>query len=348
MSQYDIIRQNLSSRSRNWLVTGVAGFIGSNILQTLLQLDQHVLGVDNFLTGKRENLAQVRRTVSPGQWSRFTFVEGDVREKGLMRWLCSGVDHVLHQAALGSVPWSIDDPLAAHEHNQTGFLVILQAAKNARVRSFVYASSSAVYGDDPALPVREDAGCAPLSPYAASKLGDEIYARAFAVSYGFKATGLRYFNIFGPRQDPSGAYAAVIPLWFGQLIRGEKVHINGDGETTRDFCYVEDCVQANILASLSERKEAHGEVYNIALGRSTSLNSLFGDIRGLVAARVPGVARLEPIYRDFRPGDVRHSVADTSKAHGLLGFSPENSVSSGLAKAADWYMGHLAEPAVAA
>ncbi|MFO7597593.1 MAG: SDR family oxidoreductase [Desulfocurvibacter africanus] len=348
MSHYDILRQNLLRQPRSWLVTGVAGFIGSNILQALLQLDQHVLGVDNFLTGKRDNLVQVRQTVSPSQWARFNLVEGDVREQGLMRWLCTGVDHVLHQAALGSVPWSIDDPLATHEHNLTGFLMMLQAAKNARVRSFVYASSSAVYGNDPALPVCEDAGCMPLSPYAASKLGDEIYAHAFAKSYGFKAIGLRYFNIFGPRQDPSGAYAAVIPLWFSQLIRGEKVHINGDGETTRDFCYVEDCVQANILASVSERKEAQGEVYNIALGRSTSLNNLFSDIRSLVAARVSVAARMDPAYRNFRPGDVRHSVADTSKAQRLLSFAPEYSVSDGLAKAADWYMGHLAEPAVAA
>jgi len=343
MDRYDLARQELLRLPRAWLVTGVAGFIGSNILQTLLLLDQHVLGLDNFLTGKWDNLEQVRQSVSQGQWSRFRLVEGDVRDLELMRRLCSGMDHVLHQAALGSVPWSIDDPVAAHEHNLTGFLNMLLAAKNAQVRNLTYASSSAIYGDDLKLPAQEGATCRPLSPYAATKLGNEIYAQAFAMSYGFKATGLRYFNIFGPRQDPAGAYAAVIPCWFGQLIRGEQVHINGDGETTRDFCYVEDCVQANILAAVSELKEAGGQVYNVALGRGTSLNALFRSIKGLVAMHTPEAASAEPVYRAFRVGDVRHSVADTRKAARQLGFEPRHSVAEGLAKAASWYMEHLAE-----
>lgn len=348
MDSYEIARDDLRRRPRNWLLTGTAGFIGSNILQALLELDQHVLGVDNFMTGKEANLAQVRQAVSPAQWSRFSLVRGDIRDAQLVRAACSGMDHVAHQAALGSVPWSIDDPVAAHEHNMTGFLNVLLAAKGAKVRSLVYACSSAVYGDAPALPARESGACRPLSPYAATKLGNEIYAQAFGLCYGLKTVGLRYFNIFGPRQDPAGAYAAVIPLWFSRLIQGQPVFINGDGETTRDFCHVEDCVQANILAATCERDDVRGQVFNIGCGVGTSLNALYRHIRELVAERMPQAAGMEPLYRDFRPGDVRFSEADTRKARQLLGFSPRNSVRDGLAKAAGWYMSHLAAPACAA
>ncbi len=340
--RYETIRQELARKPKTWLVTGVAGFIGSNLLQSLLELGQPVVGLDNFSTGHRRNLEDVRAQVSREAWRAFRFIEGDIRDPAVCREACAGIDAVLHQAALGSVPRSIEDPRPAHESNLTGFLNMLVAAKDSGISRFVYASSSSVYGDHPGLPKVEDALGEVLSPYAATKRMNEIYAEAFARSYGLKAIGLRYFNIFGPRQDPAGAYAAVIPRWFSALIRGETVHINGDGETSRDFCFIENCVQANILAACADAPEALGQVYNVAYGQRTSLNELFDLIRGLVARRFPHAADAKPAYRGFRAGDVRHSLANLDKAGALLGYAPLFPVGDGLERAADWYVRHLA------
>lgn len=340
--RYDSVQSRLVQAPRKWLVTGVAGFIGSNLLQKLLQLGQQVVGLDNFSTGYRRNLEDVRSCVSPETWGRFRLIEGDIRDLETCRAACEGVDAVLHQAAMGSVPRSIDDPLSSHASNLTGFLNMLVAAKDARVENFVYASSSSVYGDEPDLPKREGRIGMPLSPYAATKLGNEIYAQAFAKAYGFRTIGLRYFNVFGPRQDPDGAYAAVIPHWFAGLIQGKTIFINGDGETSRDFCYIDNCVQANLLAGCSTDPRALDQVYNVAVEQRTTLNELFLLIRGHVARRFPGAATVEPIYRDFRPGDVRHSLADIGKARRLLGYEPRFGLDEGLAHAADWYLASCA------
>jgi len=324
-----------------WLVTGAAGFIGSNILETLLDRGQCVTGLDNFVTGYKHNLDEVRRLVGPEKWGRFTFVEGDIRNLETCRTVCRGVDTVLHQAAIGSVPHSIEDPIFVHENNLTGFLNMLVAARDAKVRRFVYAASSATYGDDPELPKMEEKVGRPLSPYAVTKYADELYAGVFSSVYGFKPIGLRYFNIFGPRQDPEGAYAAVIPKWFASLVKGEPVYINGDGETSRDFCYVDNCVKANLLAAFTSNPEALDQVYNVALGERTTLNQLFLYIRDRVAEFNPEVQSVTPVYQDFRSGDVRHSLADISKAERLLSFHPEYSVMDGLGKAAKWYINNL-------
>ncbi|PWU09308.1 MAG: LPS biosynthesis protein WbpP [Verrucomicrobia bacterium] len=328
----------MRARPSIWLVTGVAGFIGSNLLETLLGLDQRVRGLDNYFTGHKKNLEQVQGLVGEKQWSRFQMIEGDIRDPAACRRACEGVDFVLHQAALGSVPRSLAEPVASHESNVTGFLNMLIAARDAGTKQFVFASSSAVYGDAPELPKVEDRTGKPLSPYAASKMMNELYASAFARSYGFHSIGLRYFNVFGPRQDPEGAYAAVIPKWIAAMLRREPVYINGDGETSRDFCYINNVVQANLLAATAEKAEALDQAYNIALGERTTLNELFLMLQTSIRMRKPELRETKPVYREFRPGDVRHSLADIGKAQGLLGYAPEYKVQQGIELAMDWYM----------
>ncbi|WP_028585260.1 NAD-dependent epimerase/dehydratase family protein [Desulfogranum mediterraneum] len=338
MSRYTKQQKLLQQQPKAWLITGVGGFIGSNLLETLLKLDQRVVGLDNFSTGHHHNLDEVRSRVDAGQWQRFQLLEGDIRELERCQAACEGVDYVLHQAALGSVPRSIEDPITTNENNISGFLNMLVAARDAGVTRFVYAASSSTYGDHPDLPKVEEKIGNPLSPYAVTKLVNELYAQVFARTYGFATIGLRYFNIFGQRQDPEGAYAAVIPKWFGGLLQGEKVFINGDGETSRDFCFIENCVQANILAATVTDQEALNQTYNVACGARTSLTTLFELIRERVAVRRPEVAAAQAVYRDFRAGDVRHSLADISKAEQLLGYAPAYSVRQGLDKASGWYL----------
>lgn len=327
---------DLRSQPRSWLVTGAAGFIGSNLVECLLQLDQKVCGLDNFATGHRRNLDLVRDSVTPAQWQNFGWMEGDIRDLDCCQRACQGIQHVLHQAALGSVPRSLENPIATHEANASGFLNMLVAARDAAVQSFVYAASSSTYGDHPDLPKVEDRVGRPLSPYAVTKLVNELYAEVFGRNYGFPSIGLRYFNVFGPRQDPDGAYAAVIPKWFDALLHGRPVHINGDGETSRDFCFVENVVQVNLLAALAE-PAAMNQVYNVAFGQSTTLNQLFQLIVENLAALDRQPAQATPVYQGFRAGDVRHSLADITKAKELLGYAPEYSVRDGLRKAARWY-----------
>ncbi len=337
MSHYADICSKLKENPRSWLITGVAGFIGSNLLETLLRLDQNVTGLDNFSTGFRHNLDEVKELVTPEQWSNFNFIEGDIRDLDTCRKACAGVDYVLHQAALGSVPRSIEDPINTNENNISGFLNMLVASRDEPVKRFVYAASSSTYGDHPDLPKVEDKTGNPLSPYAVTKLVNELYSSVFARTYGFNTIGLRYFNIFGQRQDPDGAYAAVIPKWFASIMKGEPVYINGDGKTSRDFCFIDNCVQANILAATSDERAAN-QVYNIAFGQRTTLNELFELIKERVVKKFPEAKDTRPIYRDFRPGDVRHSLADISKARELIGYEPEFSIRSGLDRAAQWYI----------
>jgi len=337
-SIYESILTNLKQSPKTWLITGVAGFIGSNLLEALLKLDQTVIGLDNFSTGYQHNLNEVRSLVSPAQWELFTFIEGDIRDLNACRTACAKVDYVLHQAALGSVPRSLDDPIRTNENNVTGFLNMLVAARDAGVSRFVYAASSSTYGDHPALPKREDAIGRPLSPYAVTKYVNELYADVFHRCYGFSSIGLRYFNVFGRRQDPNGAYAAVIPKWFSALLNGEPVYINGDGETSRGFCYIDNAIQANLLAATTENPEALNHVYNVAFGEQTTLNYLFQMIKVLVTQTRPEAKANEPVYRDFRPGDVRHSLADITKAKRFLGYVPEFSVGTGLIESAKWYI----------
>jgi len=346
MTRYDEARQLLRLEPRTWLITGVAGFIGSNLLETLLGLDQKVVGLDNFSTGHRRNLDEVSSLVTSDQWARFRFIEGDIREPGdclgAMRWDDEEiVDHVLHQAALGSVPRSIADPISTNAANVTGFLNMLVAARDASVRSFTYAASSSTYGDHPDLPKVEDRIGRPLSPYAVTKYVNELYADVFARTYGFRTIGLRYFNVFGPRQDPDGAYAAVIPKWTANLVKGQPVHINGDGDTSRDFCFVANAVQANILAALAESDAAVNQAYNVAVGDRTSLAELVSAIQSELAL-LGDIPAAQIVYREFRKGDVRHSQADISKAQTLLGYAPEYRVREGLAATMGWYKAALA------
>ena len=326
-----------------WLVTGSAGFIGSHLLEALLQLDQHVVSVDDFSTGHRANLDEVAHRVGSRAWQRHRFVEGNVADLQVCREACSGADIVLHQAARGSVPRSIENPVATHDANATGFINMLTAAREAGVRRFVYASSSSVYGDHEALPKVEGMIGRPLSPYAATKQMNEIYAGVFARCYGMETVGLRYFNVFGPRQDPQGAYAAVIPRWVRAALTGEPVEINGDGETTRDFCHVANVVQANLRAALTDNPQALGRVYNIAVGESTSLNVLLELIRALL-----GVPAIERLHRPFRAGDVRHSRADITLARQWLDYRPSHTLASGLREALPWYVNRFATAATAA
>jgi UDP-N-acetylglucosamine 4-epimerase len=340
-SAFAKLTRALPQEPRRWLVTGAAGFIGSHLVDGLLRLDQEVVGLDDFSTGHRANVKAVVAQVSPVQASRFRLVEGDVRDAAACERACAGVDVVLHQAALGSVPRSLQDPIRSHDVNVTGFIRVLQAARAAGIRRVVYASSSSVYGNHPALPKVEANVGVPLSPYAASKAADELYAHAFGRCYGLELVGLRYFNVFGPRQDPNGPYAAVIPLWFAGLLRGAEVAINGDGETSRDFCYVENVVQANLLAATTSNAAALGQVFNVAYGDRTTLNELFRLIRERAGRFNPAAGLREPVYRDFREGDVRHSLADVSKARSLLGYEPTHSVGAGLDRAAAWYASSL-------
>jgi UDP-N-acetylglucosamine/UDP-N-acetylgalactosamine 4-epimerase len=338
MTRYEDAKRQLKSAPRNWAISGVAGFIGSNLLETLLKLNQRVTGLDNFATGHKRNLDEVERLVEPAQWARFNFIEGDVCAMEDCARLCEGAASVLHQAALASVPRSLADPIATNATNVTGFLNMLVAARNARVGRLVYASSSSIYGDHPALPKVEDAIGKPLSPYAVTKYVNELYAGAFALAYGLDTVGLRYFNVFGPRQDPNGAYAAVIPKWTAAMLEGREVTINGDGETSRDFCYAANAVQANLLAATTDNREALNQVYNVAIGERTSLNDLYAEIRGLLAPDHPHVIEARPEYGPFRAGDVRHSLADVSRASRLLGYEPTHRVSEGLKLAMRWYV----------
>ncbi|MGE5525113.1 MAG: SDR family oxidoreductase [Rhodospirillaceae bacterium] len=340
-NRYEEVKSALRAQPRRWLVTGAAGFIGSHLVETLLGLGQHVVGLDNFSTGYRKNLSDVRRRAAPEAWARYRNIEGDIRELALCRRACAGIDIVLHQAAIGSVPRSIEDPLMTHAVNLTGFLNMLTAARDAGVQRFVYAASSSTYGDHPALPKIEEHIGRPLSPYAVTKRANELYADVFARCYGLHSIGLRYFNIFGPRQDPDGAYAAVIPRWVGQLIRGDPVYINGDGMTSRDFCYVENAVQANMLAATTADYEALDQVYNVAVGECTTLNELFELERRLLTEAFPRLRDARPLYREFRQGDVRHSHADISKAATKLGYAPTHRIREGLEEAMSWYIGAL-------
>jgi UDP-N-acetylglucosamine 4-epimerase len=336
-SRYHKLRGRIKSAPRTWLVTGVAGFIGSNLLETVLKLDQRVNGLDNFSSGKKRNLEEVRARVTPSQWARFHLFRGDIANPKICREACSGVEIVLHHAALASVPRSLDDPLACHRSNVTGFLNMLLAARDAGAKRFVYASSSAVYGDDPALPKKEDHVSQSLSPYAASKTINEVYAGLFTRAYGLSCIGLRYFNIFGPRQDPEGGYAAVIPKWMAALLKREPVFINGDGRTSRDFCFIEDVIQANLLAGMAAKSKAPDQVYNIGLGNKTTLNELFRLLKNALKKQQPSFPDQKPIHRAFRPGDIRHSVADITKARRQLGYAPAHGVQQGLEWAMDWY-----------
>lgn len=339
-SAYAQLQVTLKQAPKTWLVTGVAGFIGSNLLETLLKLDQTVVGLDNFATGHQHNLDEVQDLVSAEQWARFSFIAGDIRNLADCQQACAGVDYVLHQAALGSVPRSINDPILTNSANITGFLNMLVAARDAKVQSFTYAASSSTYGDHPALPKVEANIGNPLSPYAVTKYVNELYADVFARTYGFNCIGLRYFNVFGQRQDPNGAYAAVIPKWTAAMIKGEPVLINGDGETSRDFCFIENTVQANLLAATTDNPAAKNQVYNVAVGDRTTLNDLFTAIQSALAAN--GVLYEQaPVYQDFRAGDVRHSQADVSKARELLGYAPEFVIKDGIAKAMPWYVRFL-------
>ena len=340
MSQYQTVCEQLQQAPKTWLITGVAGFIGSNLLETLLKLNQNVVGLDNFATGHQHNLDEVQSLVKPEQWANFKFYEGDIRNFEDCQTTCAGVDYVLHQAALGSVPRSIADPITTNAANITGFLNMLTAARDARVKSFTYAASSSTYGDHPALPKVEENIGKPLSPYAVTKYVNELYAEVFARTYGFKTIGLRYFNVFGKRQDPNGAYAAVIPKWTAAMIAGDDVFINGDGETSRDFCFIENTVQANILAATTQNDEAKNQVYNVAVGGRTTLNDLFNSIKAALNENGVNYSK-EPIYREFRAGDVRHSQADISKAQKYLGYSPEHNIFSGINEAMPWYIGFL-------
>jgi UDP-N-acetylglucosamine 4-epimerase len=327
----------LTSSPRRWLVTGSAGFIGSHLVQTLLEWGQHVIGLDNFATGFRSNLDEVRSAVGPSAWRRHTFVEGDITDLATCHEACAGVDVVLHQAALGSVPRSIADPLTTHAVNASGFLNVIVAARDANVGRFVYAASSSTYGDHPALPKVEEVVGAPLSPYAVTKFVNELYAHVFGRCYGLSAVGLRYFNVFGPRQDPDGAYAAVIPRFVSAMLGERQITIYGDGETSRDFCYIDNVVQANILAATVANPAAVGQVYNVAVGQRTSLNELYRLLRDLIAARHPNLPIGAPHHAEFRQGDVRHSEADIGKAERLLGYRPCWNVRNGLAEALPWY-----------
>ncbi|NEN76399.1 SDR family oxidoreductase [Pelistega sp. NLN82] len=340
MSQsFEQLQETLKANPHTWLVTGCAGFIGSNLIETLLKLEQKVVGLDNFATGHQRNLDEVQSLVSPEQWANFIFIEGDIRHLDTCRTAVKGVEYVLHQAALGSVPRSLNDPITSNDVNVGGFLNMLVAARDEGVQSFVFAASSSTYGDHPDLPKVEDKIGNPLSPYAVTKLVDELYARVFAQGYGFKSIGLRYFNVFGKRQDPNGAYAAVIPKWASAMIHQENITVNGDGETSRDFCFIENVVQANLLAAVN-MPESGFEVYNVAYHAQTTLNTLFNYIKEQLLANGIHYDKA-PIYADFRKGDVRHSFANIDKAKTQLGYEPHYSIVQGLAKAMPWYIQFL-------
>jgi UDP-N-acetylglucosamine 4-epimerase len=337
-SAFEQLQLNLQADPKTWLITGVAGFIGSHLLETLLKLNQRVVGLDNFSTGYQHNLDEVQSLITPVQWSNFKFINGDIRDLNTCHQACKDVNYVLHQAALGSVPRSIADPILTNQNNIDGFLNMLVGARDAKVQSFTYAASSSTYGDHPDLPKVEDKIGKPLSPYAVTKLVNELYASVFARSYGFNTIGLRYFNVFGPRQDPNGAYAAVIPKWISALIKSEPVYINGDGETSRDFCFVANAVQANLLAGTTQNPDASNQVYNVAVGDRTSLNTLYNLLKQNLKNHYPQVKTAQPVYRDFRDGDVRHSQADIDKAKSLLGYEPKFDIKTGLMVAVKYFV----------
>jgi UDP-N-acetylglucosamine 4-epimerase len=358
ISAYDTLKDRLIDEQHTWLVTGVAGFIGSNLLETLLKLNQRVVGLDNFATGHQRNLDEVQTLVEPSQWANFNLIKGDIRNledcQRAMTFCHSGggdnlsndngisVEYVLHQAALGSVPRSVADPITTNNANITGYLNMLVASRDAKVKRFVYAASSSTYGDHPDLPKLEDKIGKPLSPYAVTKYVNELYADVFGKNYGLQSMGLRYFNVFGPRQDPDGAYAAVIPKWIASMIKNEPVFINGDGETSRDFCFIENVRQANLLAATAENPAAFNQVYNVAVGDRTSLNQLYEQLQLNLAPIYAHLKEAKPVYRDFRGGDVRHSLADITKARTLIGYQPKHQVGDGLKLAMAWYVRHLA------
>jgi UDP-N-acetylglucosamine 4-epimerase len=354
-SAYDDLKDRLINKPHTWLVTGVAGFIGSNLMEILLKLNQRVVGLDNFATGHQQNLDEVQNLVSPNQWANFSFIEGDIRnledcEKAMTFMpssprveadaIASTVEYVLHQAALGSVPRSVEDPITTNSANITGYLNMLVAARDAKVKRFVYAASSSTYGDHPDLPKVEDKIGKPLSPYAVTKYVNELYADVFGKTYGLDCIGLRYFNVFGKRQDPKGAYAAVIPKWIASMIKNEPVYINGDGETSRDFCFIENVCQANLLAATADHPESVNQVYNVAVGDKTSLNELYEQLLINLLPLYPHLEGAKSIYRDFRGGDVRHSLADISKAKILIGYKPKYHIGEGLKLAMGWYIEH--------
>jgi UDP-N-acetylglucosamine/UDP-N-acetylgalactosamine 4-epimerase len=341
MSKFDEVKSSLLKKQNHWLVTGCAGFIGSHITLNLLKLNQKVTGLDNFITGHRHNLNDVKAQLPSNQWKNFKFVEGDIRNVETCKTLVNGIDYVSHQAALGSVPRSIKDPIATNDHNINGFINMITAAKDANVKAFVYASSSSVYGDHPVLPKVEQQIGKPLSPYAVSKYTNELYATVFVKNYNFPVIGLRYFNVFGARQDPNGPYAAVIPLWVSSLIKNEELFINGDGSTSRDFCYVDNAVQANILAATCGNKEAHGEAFNVACGDRTTLLELYNTLKTKLQSQFSHVKNHQATHREFRAGDIQHSLADISKAKKLLGYEPTHNVARGLDEALSWYVSSM-------
>lgn len=338
MTRYEQLLKQLPQDPKTWLVTGVAGFIGSNLLETLLKLDQKVVGLDNFATGHQRNLDEVQSLVSPTQWANFHFIEGDIRNLVDCQNACEGVDYVLHEAALGSVPRSLADPIPTNDTNISGFLNMLVAARDSKVKSFTYAASSSTYGDHPALPKIEENIGKPLSPYSVTKYVNELYADVFSRCYGFNTIGLRYFNVFGPRQDPNGTYAAVIPKWIASLIQDEPVFINGDGETSRDFCFIANVVQMNLLSATLQNAEGVNQVYNVAVGDRTSLNELYTQLKAKLLPLYPELQLAKPMYRDFRAGDVRHSLANISKAQQLLGYAPQYNLQDGINQAMPWYV----------
>ena len=343
MRELDRKIQFLESNQKIWLVTGVAGFIGSNLLEFLLARNQRVIGLDNFATGHQHNLDKVKAIVGEGAWSNFHFISGDIRDLETCRRACEGINYVLHQAALGSVPRSIEDPIITNQSNINGFLNMLVAARDEKVESFVYAASSSTYGDHPDLPKVEGIIGNPLSPYAVTKYVNELYASVFSRVYGFNSIGLRYFNIFGPRQDPAGAYAAVIPKWVAAMLSGQQIYINGKGDTSRDFCYIDNAVEMNVLAALADNKEAQAQVYNVALNDQTSLNELYTYIKQAIVEEISDINIKEPEYRDYRSGDVRHSRANIDKAIQLLGYEPQFRIATGLKLAMSWYINDLSQ-----
>jgi len=337
MSAYENLKKKLLSEQNKWLITGAAGFIGSNLLEVLLQLNQKVVGVDNFSTGHQRNLDEVRSLVTEEKWRNFNFLQADICNLNDCQIALEGVDYVLHQAALGSVPRSVEDPITTNASNVTGFLNMLVAARNAKVKRFVYATSSSTYGDHPALTKVEERIGTPLSPYALTKYMNELYADVFGKIYGLQSIGLRYFNVFGPRQDPNGAYAAVIPKWIDNMSKGEPVYINGDGETSRDFCYIANVIQANLLAAITQDKQAINQVYNIAVGQKTTLNELYAQISQNLIGSCPNLKYKQPVFREFRDGDVRHSMASIDKAKEMLGYQPTHKIGQGLSSTMTWY-----------
>jgi UDP-N-acetylglucosamine 4-epimerase len=341
VTTYEKLQGRLQVAPAIWLVTGVAGFIGSNLLETLLKLNQRVVGLDNFATGALRNLEEVKTLVSQERWANFKFIQGDIRNLTDCQEACSGVDYVLHQAALGSVPRSVENPIMTNATNVSGFLNMLVAARDKNVKRFVYAASSSTYGDHTRLPKVEDTIGKPLSPYAVTKYVNELYADVFGKVYGLQSIGMRYFNVFGPRQDPEGAYAAVIPKWTASMIRGETVYINGDGETSRDFCFVDNVVQANLLAATTENLEAVNQVYNVAVGDRTTLNELYRQLQSNLRVHYPHLMGSQPVYRDFRSGDVQHSLANIEKAKNKLAYQPLQNLKLGLELAMPWYLANI-------